>query len=131
METFLKAVIGTLISIILALMLDKQGKDISALLVVFVCCAVTTAAVTYLKPIVDFFQKLQVLSNLDSGMFTVILKAVGIGLLAEVTELICVDAGKSSLGKTLQILAAAVVLWLSLPLLTQMIDLIETILGAV
>ena len=131
METFLKAVIGILITIILALMLDKQGKDMSVVLVVFVCCVVITAVITYMNPVIDFFRKLQMLSDLDTGMFTVILKAVGIGLLAELTELICADAGKSSLGKSLQILAAAVMLWLSIPLLTQMIDLVESILGAV
>ena len=52
---------------------------------------------------------------------------IGIALLAEFGELICKDAGNTTLGKTLQILAAAVILWLSVPLLNELIDLMESI----
>ena len=131
MEDFLKAIVGILIAVILALTLDKQGKDISLLLILFVCCAVVTVAISYLQPVINFFRKLQTLGDLDPEMLRVVLKAVGIGLLAELTGLICADAGNVSLGKALQILAAAVILWLMLPLFTQLIEMIENILGAV
>lgn len=131
MEDFFKAIIGVLITIVLALTLRKQGKDISLLLVAFVCCAIVTVAVTYLRPVINFFRKLQSLGNLEPEVLRVVLKAVGIGLLAELTGLICVDSGNASMGKSLQILATAVILWLMLPLFTQLIDLIEEILGAV
>ena len=131
MENLLKAVVCVLITIILTLVLDKQERDISVLLVIFVCCAVFISTIAYLKPVINFFRKLQDLSNLDSNMLTVILKTVGIGLLGELTGNICTDAGKAALGKALQILTTSVILWLAVPLFTQMIELIESILGAV
>lgn len=131
MDIFLKASAGILIAVVLCLVLSKQGKDIAILLTIAVCCMVVTAAATYLQPLIDFFRQLRTIGQLDPNMLNILLKVVGIGLLAEITGLICCDAGSSALGKTLQILTTAVILWLSLPLFSELIELIDTILGAI
>jgi len=130
-DIFIKAAAGIFIAVILGLTLAKQGKDISLLLTVLVCCMVVTAAVTYLQPVIAFLERLQTLGNLEQDMFQILLKAVGIGLIAELMTLICNDAGNTSLGKTLQILATAVIVWLSIPMLDALLELIDGILGAV
>jgi len=128
MDVFLKATAGVLIALILTLILSKQGKDFSLLLTVLVCSVVSAAAINYLTPVVNFFDRLQSIGKLDPDFIKILLRAVGIGLLAEITGLICSDAGNAALGKTLQFLAGAVVLWMSVPLFTSIIDLIEEIL---
>lgn len=127
MEIFLKAVAAVLIAAILCLVLAKQGKDFSLLLTLVVCCMVLVAAVSYLKPVFTFARRLVELGQINSQLFGVLLKSVGIALLAEIGELVCKDAGNNTLGKALQILAAAVILWLSIPLLDELIDLMESI----
>lgn len=131
MDILIKAAGGVLIALVLYLVLSKHGKEVSLLLTVSVCCMVAAAAVNYLKPVIDFFETLQSIGQLDSGLLRIILRAVGIGLLAEITGLICADAGNAALGKTLQLLACAVVLWMSVPLFTNIIALIEEILVSV
>lgn len=131
MELFIKAVAVVLVTVVLALALHKQGKDFSLLLTIIVCCMVTTAALTYLDPVVSFFKQLQAQAQLDSEMLKILMKAVGIGLLAEIASLICSDAGNAALGKTIQVLASAVVLWVSLPLLNGLMELVGQILGEV
>lgn len=131
MDIFVKCAAGVLVAAVLIITLAKQGKDISILLVMAVCCMVLGAAVTFLQPVVDFIKQLQSIGQLDSEMITILLKAVGIGLLAEITCLICADSGNASLGKALQLLATATILWLSLPLLNELIELIDNILGAI
>lgn len=128
MDIFLKSAAGTLVALILYLILLKQGKDISALLTAAVCCMLATAAMQYIEPVIAFIDRLQQVCGLEPVMLQIILRAVGIGLLAEITSVICADAGNAALGKSLQLLAGGVVLWLSLPLFTEMIDLIEEIL---
>lgn len=128
MDIFLKATAGVLIALILTLILSKQGKDFSLLLTILVCTAVSAAAISYLTPVVNFFDRLQRLGKLDPDIVKILLRAVGIGLLAEITGLICSDSGNAALGKTLQFLGGAVVLWMSVPLFTNIIDLIEEIL---
>lgn len=128
MELFLKAVGGILIGVILWLCLSKYGKDMSLLLTVAICCMVMVAAVTYLRPVLDFLHQLQSIGNLNSQFVKIILKAVGIGILSELCALLCKDAGNEAMGKTLQLLAAAVILWLSLPVFEKLLSMIDTIL---
>lgn len=131
MDILIKATAGVLIAVVLTLTLAKQGKDISLLLTIAVCCMVASAAITYLQPVVDFLKRLQSIGQLDSETLAILMKAVGIGLLAEITGLICADAGNASLGKVLQMLATAAILWMSIPLLNELIELIDNILGAI
>lgn len=131
MDTFLKAIGGILIALILYLILSKQNRDISLLLTVLVCCMVSAIAIGFLEPVFDFFTKLESIANVDRQMLSVILKAVGVGLLTEIISLICADSGNASLGKIIQILASCVILWLSIPLFTRLIELVEEILVAI
>lgn len=131
MDVFVKALCGALIALVLYLVLAKQGKEISLMLTVAVCCMIAAAAVNYLEPVINFIERLQTLGQLDSEMIRVVLKSVGIGILSEITCMICNDAGNAALGKTIQILAAAVVLWLSVPLFTSLINLVEEILSSI
>ena len=101
------------------------------LLGIAVCCMVLAAAVNYLKPVMDLISKLESIGQLDNEWISVMLKAAGIGLIAELASLICADSGNNALGKTIQILACAAVLWLSVPLMTALIDLIQKILGEI
>lgn len=128
MDIFIKAVAGVLLALIMTLVISKQGKDFSLLLTVLVCTVVATAAISYLSPVINFFERLQIVGKLDSSFLKILLRAVGIGLLAEIVGLICTDAGNAALGKTLQFLAGVVVLWMSVPLFENVISLIDEIL---
>ena len=127
MNVYLKVIAGILIALILGIVLDKQGKDISILLTLAVCAMVMLAVTNYLQPIMDFMKRLQNIGQLDSDVLQILIKAVGIGLIAEITNLICVDAGNGALGKTLQVLASAVIIWMSIPVFNQLLELIENV----
>lgn len=128
MSIFLKATAAILVCLIVCLVLSKQGKDMSVLLVLTVCSIVLAAAISYFKPLIAFFQRLELLGNLDTELIQTLMKAVGISLLSETTALICADAGYNALGKVLKLLGAAIILWLSIPLLSALVDLVEEIL---
>lgn len=129
MEIFLKACGGILIGVLLWVCLDKQGKDIGLLLTVAISCMVMVAAIAYLRPVLDFIQRLQSIGNLNREMMEIIVKAVGVGILSELCALICKDAGNAAMGKTVEILSTAAIIWLSLPIFEKLLSLIDTILG--
>ena len=130
MGLFLKACGAVLIALILILSQGNQSRDLSTVLGIAVCCMVALAALEYFRPVIDFLDQLEQLGGLDSGTLRILLKAVGIGLVSEIAALVCTDAGNSSLGKTVQLLGSAVILWLSLPLFTMLMELLQRILGA-
>lgn len=129
MTVFFQAAGAVLLAVILGLCLDRQSRDMGLLLTMAVSAMVLSAAVTCLKPVTDFLGQLNTLGNLDGEILTVLLKIVGIGLLGEITALICADAGRASLGKALQILAGGLILRLSIPVFSLLLELIQDILG--
>ena len=114
MNIALKVIAGVLVSSVLCLLLAKQGKEMSLLLTIAVCCMVLVTAGIFIQPIISFLQNLQSLGKLNTEMMSILLKAVGIGILSELVSYICTDMGNASLGKGLQVLSVAVILWLSL-----------------
>ena len=131
MDIFVKVTAGILITAILSLVLAKQCADVSLLLTVAVCCMVIAAAFSYLSPVLDFARRLVELGELDHNLLNVLLKVVGIGLLSQIAGFICADAGNQTLGKVLQIMTTAVILCISVPVLEEMLSLIEAVLGEV
>lgn len=129
MSLFWKAAAAVLIAVVLILMLGKQAPDMGLMISIAASTMVAILAVTYLEPVLEFLQELEVLSRIQGDMLGVLLKAVGIGLVVEITGTICADAGNASLGKTLQLLGSAVILCLSVPVLRSMLDLVQMILG--
>lgn len=129
MTTFLQACGGVLIAVILILALGSHGKEMGSLLGLFVCCMVILLALRYLQPVLDLIRQLQSIGDLDYSMIGILLKVVGIGLISEIAALICADAGNAALGKTLQLLSASVILWLSIPLFEELTALLQRILG--
>ena len=131
MDIFIKATAVTLIVSLLYQMVSGRNKEIGTLLLVLGCCIILMSAISYIEPVFAFVEKLQTIGNLNNEMLVILLKSVGIGLLAEIAVLVCNDMGNASVAKTLQILATAVILWISLPMLNSLLDLIGKILGEV
>lgn len=131
MDIFLKASSLALIVSVLYQMVSGRNKEIGTLLLILGSCVILITAVSYIEPVFGFITKLQSIGNLNNEMLEILLKSTGIGLLAEIAMLVCNDMGNASMGKTLQILATAVILWLSQPMLNSLLDLIGNLLGEV
>lgn len=129
MEIFGKSAAGFLIALILILSLGKEERSIGLLLTIAVCCMAGITVLQLMEPVLDFLQALQHLIHTESSILTIVFKLVGISTISELVAMICSDAGCSSLGKGLQMLASAVLLYLSIPVFEMMIGLIREIMG--
>ena len=128
MDGFLKVAAGVIITLVLCLTVEKQSKDFAILACIIACVMISVIAMDYFRPIISFFSQMQSLGKLDHECVLILLRCVGIGILSEIISLICVDAGRAALGKILQLTASIVILWVSLPLFTMFLELIEDIL---
>lgn len=127
----MKAVAGILVSVIISLVLSGYRKEFSVLLILCVCAMVGTVCLGYLEKVMAFIDSLVELGNLNTQLISVLIKSTGIGILAELTAMICTDSGNAALGKVIQLLSCAVILWLCIPLFSQLIELVESVLGAI
>ena len=131
MADYLRWTAAVLIGLILSLVISKQSKDMSLLLTLAVCVLVCLGALEFLEPVAELLRELRRLGGLDSEAVTILMKAALIGLLSELMALICADVGEGALGKALQILSNAAVLWLSIPLLRQLITMVGEVLAEI
>lgn len=131
MDLFIRAASAVMLTVVLTLALGRQGKETAGLLSVIVCCMVAGIAIRYLEPVTQFLERLESLGNLNGEMVATLFKIVGIGMLSEIAAMVCADAGSASLGRTLQLLSSAVILWLCIPIFTALMDLIQGILGGI
>lgn len=129
MDGFWKATAAILLAVILSLTVGKQEKDLSVLLIMAACCMAAVIVISYLEPVLDLLWELETAAQLQSGILGILLKCVGIALVTELTGMICKDSGNASLGKTLQMLGSAVILYLSVPVFHALLTLIREILG--
>lgn len=129
MDIFIKMSALALIVSVLYQMVSGRNKEIGTLLLVLGSCTVLITAASYIEPVFSFIGKLQSLGNLNNEMLAILLKCVGIGLVGEISVVVCNDMGNGSMGKTLQLFASALILWLSLPMLNGLLELIGKILG--
>ena len=129
MERFLQAAAGVMAAMVLWIFLSKQGKEYALILSLGACSLVLLMFFQFFRPVVELLHRLQDLGDLQPEWLSVMLKALGIGLVVEMSSLICADAGNAALGKTMQILGAAAVLWLSIPLINSLLELLQQILG--
>ncbi|MBE6943557.1 MAG: hypothetical protein E7453_04760 [Ruminococcaceae bacterium] len=131
MELYLKAIAGALITLLLCLTLSGRSKESSLLLSLLVCAMVVSVGMSYLSAVIKFFSRLQMTIGLNIDLLNILLKAAGIGLVGEIAGLICSDSGQAALGKAVHILTSAVILWIALPLYTQILDIIEELLKGI
>lgn len=131
MEAFWKAAAVVILTIILSVAVGKAEKDISIVLTVTACCAVIMVAMQYLSDVVAFLWELGNSSDYQTPFIGTLLKIAGVALMTELTGLISSDAGNSSLGKAMQILGNAVILFLSLPMLESFFTIIQEITGII
>lgn len=129
MELYFKGAAGILLAAVLGLALQKQEKDLSAVLTAAVIAMAAVLMLRLLEPVLELLRQLEQVGNLRSDALELLLKAAGIGLTAEVAGLVCADAGNAALAKMLRLLGTAAILCLSVPMFTALLECITEMVG--
>ena len=129
MELYFKGAAGILLAAVLGLALQKQEKDLSAVLTAAVIAMAAVLMLRLLEPVLELLRQLEQVGNLRSDALELLLKAAGIGLTAEVAGLVCADAVNAALAKMLRLLGTAAILCLSVPMFTALLECITEMVG--
>jgi stage III sporulation protein AD len=128
MELFLKCISLAILGVCIYPIITQKEKSFTVPFLLLICGFGLVAAVRYLQPVIELLSKLQTQSSISPGVFTVLLKVTGVGLISEIAILITADAGNASLGRSIALMASAAVLWMSIPLIEDLLDLITNII---
>ena len=129
MSTFFQIIGCVMITVIFGVTLKKHNADIATVLILCVCCMVVSVMANFLEPILAFVREVLQLGRVNTDLLKPVIKATGVGLITEIASLICSDSGNAALGKSIQLLAAAVILYLSMPLLNALLEFMQRMLS--
>ncbi len=129
METFLSAAVIALLTVVLTALLKKQSREMAILLSLGACVLIGVLLLQLAAPVVEFLGKLRNLAGLDKTLMAPMLKTLGIGLITQICATVCVDAGESAIGNLVEICGGILALYVALPLLEAVIEMVETMAG--
>ncbi len=85
-------------------------------------------SVSYLSQIFDVFNNIFKISGVNTSIYSIILKIIGIGYLTEFTASICNDTGNSSLGDKVLLGGKIVILVMAIPIVTSILEIVMELL---
>ena len=107
-------------------------KPIKPELAIFVSlagsCIVLIFCIDALSGVIDLISNFVNKTGLNSGLFSLILKIIGIGYLTEFASNLCLDAGNNSVSEKILFAGKIFILILSLPIISSMLNIIVEIL---
>ena len=129
MTSALQIVSLAVICAVAAVLIREKAGSLAAALSLAFCAAALLLSLRFFGPILDFAERLRTLSGLNGSVTSPLLKSAGLGILTQVAGSLCEDAGEKSLAKTVDICGSIFALYVSLPLMNSVLELMEHILG--
>ena len=114
---------------VFAHMLIKQTKPEIAILISIVgSIIIIIMTVNILSSVITSFYKIFKSTGVETALLTPLIKIVAIGYIAEFAANICLDAGASSVGDKILFSAKLIILVISMPIITSVVDMVVALL---
>ena len=82
----------------------------------------------YLTDIFDVFNQIFNFTNVNSSLYKIIFKIIGVGYLVEFTASLCSDTGNNSLGDKVLLGGKIIILVMALPIVTSILEIVMELL---
>lgn len=124
----IQIVIFGIASTLAVILLRQQNKDIALLMGIGSGILIVLAVVDELFDVVYTFYTLAESTGLDSGLFSSLIKIIGIGYLTEFSSNLCLDANNKPVGDKILFAGKILIMMSALPILKGLIEVIVEIL---
>ncbi len=128
MDIIFKIVAIGLITCVATLIIKPIRTDFAILISIVGGLIILFMIINYLTGIFDTLQNIIGITNLNSSLYTLLLKIVGIGYLIEFTAGICNDTGNGSLGDKILLGGKIIIMVMALPIITSILEIIMELL---
>lgn len=118
------AVLGALLSLVT----KKHSGEFGMLLTISVVLVLFNMVLGLFQPVLTFVESLRSTAELGDGLLGPVMKTLAIGILTETGKGIAEEAGEKTVGSVLSLAGNVGALYVLLPLLQGMMDLLETLL---
>jgi len=110
---------------ILSLFLKESKPEFVVLSTVATGVVILILVLNSLSDVIEAFTAIVDKTNIDSSLFTGILKIIGIGYITEYSSEICADMKAGSIANKIQFAGKITIFMMALPIITAFIDIIS------
>jgi stage III sporulation protein AD len=128
MIELLKIIAVALVTVFATMIIKQLKPEIALLISIVGGILIIIMSVNTLGQVVDTFKSIFNITGIDSTLITPIFKIIAIGYIAEFSANICADAGASSIADKVLFSAKIIILIMSLPIVTTVIDMVVALL---
>lgn len=115
-------------AVILVTILKEQNKAVATMISIVAGVIVMLYVVSNIDGIFSALNNIAGVSSVESKYFALILKISGITYLIEFGKNLCMDAGENALGTKLEMAGKVMIVTLTLPILTEILNQIVGVL---
>lgn len=115
-------------AVILVTILKEQNKAVATMISIVAGVIVMLYVVTNIDGVFSALNNIAGVSSVESKYFALILKISGITYLIEFGKNLCMDAGETALGTKLEMAGKVMIVTLTLPILTEILNQIVGVL---
>lgn len=106
-----------------------EQKAMTAVLILGACAAAAGLTMELLRPLTEFVFRLRLEASLPGTYLETMLKVLAVGICGELASELCKEAGAGALGKIVRFSASALILNVTLPIYTQLLELLQNLMG--
>lgn len=128
MDIILKIVAVGLITCLATMILKPIRNDFAVVVGIAGGIIIVFLIISYLTGIVNVFKTIISSTGLDSSLYKLLLKIIGVAYLLEFTSSICSDTGNSSLGDKILLGGKVVLMVMALPIVVNILEIITGLL---
>lgn len=124
MQVLFKIIGIALLTTISALMLKQKKPEISILIVLAGGALTFFYIIDLIENVLGLFDYIMEITHLDSKLFALLVKIVGIGYLTEFSANMCEDAGSVSMASKIMLAGKLVIFVMSIPIIKTLLEII-------
>lgn len=117
-----------IIATITVVLLKETKPEIAALVGLGAGIIIIITVLDSLFEIIYAFYNIAEQTGIDKGIFSSVLKIIGIGYISEFSSNICADAGVKNIGDKISFASKVIIMLLALPIMQSLIKIITEIL---
>lgn len=128
MEELLKILAVALVTVFANMLIKQTKPEIAILISIVGSIVIIIMAVDSLNSVISSFYSIFRTTGVESTLLTPLIKIIAIGYIAEFGANVCADAGASSVADKILFAAKLIILVISLPIITTVIDMVVILL---
>lgn len=124
LEILLKIIGIGFLTTIACLILKPSKPDLALVVGVAGSVCVFLYIIDLLEQVLGLFSYIMELTHLDSKLFTLLIKIVGVGYITEFSANLCADSGSSAMASKIMLAGKIVIFVMAIPIITSLVELL-------